>query len=34
VIREWSESYEMEIYIDIRSPKNEELNMNNNVEVC
>ena len=34
VFRGWSESYEMEIYIDKRSLKNEELDLNNNVEVC
>ena len=34
VFRGWSESYEMEIYIDKRSQKNEELDLNNNVELC
>ena len=34
VFRGWSESYEMEIYIDKRSQKNEELDLNNKVEVC
>ena len=34
VFRGWSESYEMEIYIDERSLKTEELDLNNNVEVC
>ena len=34
VFRGWSESYEMEIYIDKRSQKNKELDLNNNVELC
>ena len=34
VFRGWSESYEMEIYIDKRSLKTEELDLNNKVEVC
>ncbi len=34
VFRGWSKSYEMEIYTDKRSQKNNELNLNNNVEIC
>ena len=34
VFRGWSDSYEMEIYIDKRSQKYYELNLNNNVEIC
>ena len=34
VFRGWSENYEMEIYIDKRSQKYQELDLNNNVEVC
>lgn len=34
VFRGWSESYEMEIYTDIRSQKYYELYLNNNVEIC
>ncbi len=34
VFRGWSESSEMEIYIDKRSQKYYELDLNNNVEIC
>ena len=34
VFRGWSKSYEMEIYTDKRSQKCDELNFNNNVEIC
>ena len=34
VFRGWSKSYEMEIYTDKRSHKYNELNLNNNVEIC
>ena len=34
VFRGWSESYEMEIYTDKRSQKYDELDLNNNVEIC
>tara|TARA_B100000965_G_scaffold399810_1_gene420551 strand:+ start:1289 stop:1831 length:543 start_codon:yes stop_codon:yes gene_type:complete len=34
VFRGWSESREMEIYIDKRSQKYQELGLNNNVEIC
>jgi len=34
VFRGWSDSYEMEIYTDIRSLKYNELELNNNVEIC
>ena len=34
VFRGWSEFYEMEIYTDIRSQKINELNFNNNIEIC
>ena len=34
VFRGWSEAYEMQIYTDKRSQKYQELDFNNNVEVC
>ena len=34
VFRGWSEKFEMEIYSDKRSQKFNELNLNNNVEIC
>ena len=34
VFRGWSELYEMEIYTDVRSQKSQELDLNNNVEIC
>ena len=34
VFRGWSESYEMKIFFDKRSQKFQELNYNNNVEIC
>ena len=34
VFRGWSESYEMKIFIDKRSQKYHELNLNNNIEIC
>ena len=34
VFRGWSKSYEMQIYSDKRSQKFEELESNNNVEIC
>ena len=34
VFRGWSDSYEMEIYGDKRSQKFNELDLNNNVEIC
>ena len=34
VFRGWSKSYEMEILTDKRSQKYQELNLNNNVEIC
>ena len=34
VFRGWSKSYEMEIYTDKRSQKYNELDLNNNVEIC
>tara|TARA_Y100001968_G_C19267029_1_gene672241 strand:- start:248 stop:790 length:543 start_codon:yes stop_codon:yes gene_type:complete len=34
VFRGWSESYEMEIFFDKRSQKFQQINFNNNVEIC
>ena len=34
VFRGWSESYEMELFTDKRSQKYQELDLNNNVEIC
>ena len=34
VFRGWNKFYEMQIYTDIRSQKYNELNNNNNVEIC
>ena len=34
VFRGWSKSFEMEIYTDKRSQKINELDLNNNVEIC
>ena len=34
VFRGWSDSYEMKIFIDRRSEKYHELDLNNNVEIC